>query len=198
MPSLSEIIAALYGALRLGRFDPRGLSYFVATVEGFWRSFFAAILVAPIFSVTVLVQFADAEITAPRMAFGVVEVLAYVVSWLAYPVVIEWLTRQLKCRDRFLAYMTAYNWSAVVQHVIIGTIILLAGTEALPSSLGQIVWITGTIYLLAYVWFIARIALAVRPLAASAIVAVDLLLSFLIGSIAAAIENALVQLPVTQ
>ena len=43
MISLREVITALYGAYRLARFDPGGLGFYEVTVQGFWRSFFAAV-----------------------------------------------------------------------------------------------------------------------------------------------------------
>ncbi len=38
MISAQEATTALYGALRLARFDPSGMDFFEQTKTGFWRS----------------------------------------------------------------------------------------------------------------------------------------------------------------
>ena len=42
IPTTREIVFGLYGAWRLAHLDRGGLGYFDASVEGFWKSFFAA------------------------------------------------------------------------------------------------------------------------------------------------------------
>jgi len=49
VPSAREMMYALYGAYRLARFDAGGMRYFDASIDGFWRSFFAAVLIAPFY-----------------------------------------------------------------------------------------------------------------------------------------------------
>lgn len=197
MPSLNETVASLYGAWRLARFDPRGLTCFNATPAGFWRSFFAALLVAPLYAIELWAPFEEAG--APRtVTFALLEAIAYAVSWLAYPVALEMIARALGCRQRFLIYMTAYNWSAVVQHLIIAAIVLLTSVGILPLPIGEVIWLVATIYLLAYAWFIARSALAIRPLTASGLVALSVALDILIASVASTIEATLMQLPAAQ
>ena len=56
MVTSREVVAALYGAYRLARFDPSGLALFDATIAGFSRSFFAAVLVAPVYLVLLLIR----------------------------------------------------------------------------------------------------------------------------------------------
>ena len=43
-----QIARGIRGALLLARFDARGMEYFDLSVEGFWDSFFGAVLAAPI------------------------------------------------------------------------------------------------------------------------------------------------------
>jgi hypothetical protein len=47
MPNQEEVLRSIYGAYRLAWLDRSGMSQLNLSVEGFWRSFFAAILVAP-------------------------------------------------------------------------------------------------------------------------------------------------------
>ena len=47
MIGVSDLAAGLRGALRLARFDARGLEQFDNTPRGFWRSFVVALLILP-------------------------------------------------------------------------------------------------------------------------------------------------------
>ena len=66
------------GALRLAQMDRGGLAFFDRSVAGFWRSFYAAALVLPIYILTLLL--------IDRMPTDVgawaLEGIAYAVSWL--------------------------------------------------------------------------------------------------------------------
>lgn len=97
---LNEATASLLGAYRLAHFDPRGMSCFNTSVEGVWRSFLAAVIVAPLFAVLLAVVYPTMD-PAPDVArFVIVEIEGYVVSWVAYPLVIAWMTQRLGCWDR--------------------------------------------------------------------------------------------------
>ena len=61
MPPKQEIVASLYGAWRLMRLDPTGMTYFNLSADGFWRSFFAAVIVAPAYVLFVVVGLATAH-----------------------------------------------------------------------------------------------------------------------------------------
>lgn len=183
IPSLREIVASLYGSWRLARFDRTGMAYFDKTVEGFWRSFFAAILVAPLYAVMLGVRYAAAGEPGDPMRYGLVEALSYLVSWFAYPVVMLSLTEALDCRDRFVGYMVAYNWALVLQNLVLVPVAMLGALSVFSSDLATLIWLVAVIAVLVYLWFIARAGLAVPPLTAVGIISVDVLLSLLISVI---------------
>ena len=58
---------SIYGAYRLARLDAAGMSYFDTSVAGFWRSFFAAVIIAPFYAMLLAIRFpiiaADADPT---------------------------------------------------------------------------------------------------------------------------------------
>jgi hypothetical protein len=119
------------------------------------------------------------------LRFGLVESIAYVLSWVAYPVVVEWLTRRLGCRDRFEGYLAAYNWSMVLQNAAVFPITILVGLGLLPLPVGQLLWFGVFLAILLYVFLIARTALAVPTGTAAGLVLLDVLLSALIDGVAA-------------
>lgn len=186
MLTTRELVASLYGAYRLARLDPRGLDFFDSSPAGARRSFFAAAIIAPFYALTLAVGRPDGgDIDALR--FGVVEGIAYVLSWVAYPVLVEWLTRLLGCRERFEAYLAAYNWSMVLQNAVVFPITILAGIGVLPPQIGQVLWFGVFLLILLYVGFIARAALEVTPATAAGLVLLDVLSSALIDGIAGAL-----------
>jgi len=184
MPPLSETVSALYGALRLARFDAGGTAYFNATVEGFWRSFFAAVLVLPLFAALVISRYPpQANLDVEPLRFLLVEGVTYVIAWVAYPVVMISLTRALGCWERFVPYIVAYNWCAVWQNLVLVPIALLANAGVLPGDVATILYLTALGYVLVYTWFVARAALELPPFTCAALVILDFALSVVITTI---------------
>lgn len=180
---VSEAIVSLYGAWRLARLDSRGLEVFDKTPAGAIRSFYAAVLVAPMYAAVVLMLPA-AHAGSGGIRWLLVETIAYVVSWLAYPVVVEQLTRSMGCRERFEGYLSAYNWSMVLQNAVLLPIAGLTALDVLPGDLIQILWLIAIVAIMVFLWFIARTALQVSAFVAAGLVLLDELLSLLIDGIA--------------
>lgn len=183
MLSKRELVASIYGAYRLARFDASGLGYFDTSPAGARRSFYAAAMVAPFYALMLAVGGVP-EGTNP-LRFAVVEAIAYVLSWVAYPVLVEALTRSLGCRDRFDGYLTAYNWSMVLQSAAFLPVTVLAGLGILPAQVVQVLWFGIFLAVLLYVGFIARTALEVTPITAAGLVLLDVLLSAFIDGVGA-------------
>jgi hypothetical protein len=189
MVSTRELIISLYGAWRLARLDPRGFACFDASAEGARRSFWAAALVAPLYAVMLVAgSHGDHDDT---LRYYVVETIAYSITWTAYPVLAEWLTQLLGCRERFEGYLVAYNWSMVVQNAAILPVAILAALGALPAEAAQTMWLIVFLLILVYLTFIARIALAVSPITAAGLVILDVLLSALIDAIAGGMSGGM-------
>jgi hypothetical protein len=177
----AHVATALYGAFRLALFDKEGLRYFEATVDGFWRSFFAAILVAPLYAVMMALR--AAEIDAGTSGL-ILDGLAYVVNWLAFPVVMLSMVRVLDREGRYLGYIVAYNWAAVLQNAVYLPIAILILTGILPTEAGGFLSLLALGWVLLYSGYIAHVGLNITPLAAGGIVAVDLLLGVIINGLA--------------
>jgi hypothetical protein len=95
-----------------------------------------------------------------------------------------WVTRQLDRFEHFIRYIVAYNWAAVLQNALFIPINMLWITEVLPPDVGFILWLIAFSLILAYLWFIARVALALAPMAAASIVGIDLVLNVMISAVA--------------
>jgi hypothetical protein len=184
VPSTSEISAALNGGIRLARLDAGGLNFFDRTVDGFWRSFFAAILIAP---AHVLLMVISHEIPGDADSVRViaVEAIAYLIRWLAYPAAMLIAVDMLGRRARFFDYMVPYNWSNIPQIVLL-VIVTGLGT-VLPEMLGQALQIVALISVLIYEGFIAKVGLMISVTAAVALVLLDLVIGLSISVVTSAL-----------
>src|SRR5690606_28113057 len=137
MPDRGEVLSGLFGAYRLAWFDPSGMAHFNLTVVGFWRSFFAAVWVAPAYAILVGMQLA-AETEEFNLALVfLVEAIAYVLAWAAFPLAAVVLTRLLGLDRNYVALIVAVNWTAVLQTGAFLAVVLLA--LVLPQGLGTLV-----------------------------------------------------------
>src|SRR5579871_4694246 len=135
LPPWVEVQLAMGGALRLACGDRRGLGFFDASIEGFWRSFRAAAICYPLY-LLLLVFDLEPSVWQRHGAVTIVSVrtIAYVIAWVGYPLLALPLTRWLGREQRFLAFMVAYNWSQVPQTLLFVLIGIDAATGLLPAS----------------------------------------------------------------
>jgi hypothetical protein len=184
MLTVREASTALYGAFRLARLDAGGLSFFDASVDGFWRSFYAALLVAPLYLLLVLVRYVTEFGEASSVRYVLVESIAYAISWLAFPVLMDVVSGFLGRRERYIRYIVAYNWAAVLQNALYLPIVIFGITGAIPQGAASTLAVVALALIFAYIWFITRSALAVPGPTAAGIVVADFLLSVLIQATA--------------
>ena len=186
MISLSEVFRALYGAYRLARLDPGGLRYFDITDRGFWRSFFAAGLVAPLYLILLLIRHSNLPESIALFRFIALESIAYVIAWVAFPLLMASLTRMLDCDKFYIGFIVAYNWAAVLQNFLYIPIAILAAAGILSIPLSNTLGLIALALIVVYVWFVTRIALEVAAGMAAGIVGLDFMLNVFINVFAEA------------
>lgn len=181
MSLAAEAVRSLYGAYRLARRDPMALSYFDLTRGGAVRSFTAALLVAPFQFVMVLLGDAPQALGVSPFRFWAVHIITYVMIWTAFPLIMWEVTAAIGRRQRFFAYVTVYNWAAVLQDaaIILISVLSMLGSGGQPGP-GSVLSIIVFGLVLLYLWYIARTALSVEAPIAVAIVVLDVVISFLI------------------
>lgn len=184
----AEAWLALTGALRLARGDAKGLAYFDASEQGFWQSFRAAALCYPLYLILLAfpIEIGTPEAIDPVRQL-VVETIHYVISWVAFPLLMLPLVDRLQRRNRFFGFMVAYNWCQLPQMVVF-TIVALAGATGLLSAEGVLIadLVVG-IAALVYEWYIARVALAVSRPQAVVVIVVDIALATLLTHVSTAL-----------
>jgi hypothetical protein len=184
----TEVQLAVGGALRLAIGDRRGLGFFDASIDGFWRSFRAALICYPLYLLLLGLRIAAPRWTASGTGrIVLVETIAFVISWVAFPLLILHVSRWLGREHRFLAFTVAYNWSQIPQTALFALIAVDAAIGLVTPSTAHVAQLLAVAAVLVYEWYIARVALSVSGAQASVVVMVDLLLAAVIGRVTEAL-----------
>ncbi len=185
-----EATRSIYGAWRLARADPGGMSFFDRSALGAARSFYAAILLLPFFIVLEATRFSEELAALPLGPWLLVEILSYIISWTAFPVVMIQLSRLIGREHRYFDFLVAYNWSSIIQVGIYFPVAVLGGLEVLPESVTSVLILLVTIAVLVYQWFVTRTSLEIEGGLAAGLVLADLILAILITRYADAMIGA--------
>jgi hypothetical protein len=190
MLSAAEIGPALYGAWRLAHFDAGGMRYFDRSLTGFWRSFQVAVLAAPFAAMLIALHLADMKIAGgwPRIVLG--ETIAYVIGWVAFPLLAFYLARLIEREAEYVGFIVAYNWSSLIQLAVLLPSFALAQSGVLPVALAQATVLAAQVFALVYEWFVVRTALRLPGFGAAGVVAIDLIVSVLVNGIADLLVHA--------
>ena len=180
---IGEIVSALYGSLRLAFGDKNGTNYFNTSHLGFWRSFTAAIIVAPIFILFLNVRYIVSDSDINFFRFVSIYATAYVIGWIVFPLVINYITGILGNGEKFVSYIVMYNWASVLQNFIYLPFAIIVEAHLIYGTASTIIGLCllGLVFL--YTSFITKTVLEVSNSIAAAIVVLDLILSVIISSI---------------
>jgi len=175
---------ALAGSLRLARGERGGLSFFDRSLDGFWRSFRAAVICYPLYLVLLSMRVSVADWQrSGGWRIVVAETIGYVIAWVAFPLMMLTVTRWIGRAHRFFDFMVPYNWCQVPQSALFVLIGLVSAGGALGVRVSAAIEIGAAIATLVYEWFIARVALSTTGLVAVFVVLLDLVLGALINRI---------------
>ncbi|MEE8559938.1 MAG: hypothetical protein V3S88_04435 [Alphaproteobacteria bacterium] len=180
MITAREATFALYGAYRLARVDPGGLGYFDATIEGFWRSFYAALLVAPAYVIVLALDLGARPAAAGPARLVLVEGIAYVISWTAFPLAMVYFAQKLDRGRHYIRYIVAHNWAAVLAMAVL----LPATAVAASAAAAEALRLLAIIAIFVYQWYIVRTALEITGGQAAAVVVLSLILDIFVAVIA--------------
>ena len=183
--ALTYVRESLAGALLVMRGRPEGLGRLDLSLAGFWRSFAALILVLPLAFIPewsmadVIAEEGEVPPGLPDSIFSACFIS--VVDWLAFPLLFAFLARPLGLSDRYVPFIVARTWSAVVLAAVNALVALPYGLGL--ASLGVTTFLVfGALGLTLYLAYqVARVALAVPATSASLVVAVEFALSLVIG-----------------
>jgi hypothetical protein len=186
--SLREISLGLFGAWRLAHLDARGMEYFDRSIEGFWRSFWAAAVTAPAYALIVALRLIERSTESDPLRVVLVETIGYAILWTAFPLASWYLLQALDKQDRYFGYIVAYNWASVLQVCVYLPVAALAASGGMPEAAMSLIALAATAVVVFYQYFIARTALQVDMPIAAGIVFLDLMLGILVQGVIITLE----------
>ncbi|MHA1599724.1 MAG: hypothetical protein ACTSW2_02775 [Alphaproteobacteria bacterium] len=181
---MRDIVYGIYGAWRLARLDRGGLVYFDRSAEGFWKSFFAAALVAPAYLILVTIDLAERETSAGALRLLIVHASAYTLGWTVYPIFTRAICQAIGRDNAYISFIVAFNWAQVIQMIVYLPIIVLSALGLIPEGLSALLHVFVYSIILAYQWFVTRTTLDISSFAAIGFIALDLVISIVITGMA--------------
>lgn len=176
---IEEIKRSLLGAWLLARGDVRGMELLDLSVEGFFRSFVAAVVAAPLYLVLLVDRYRSVGMPTGLGSIVSSEALGYLLGWIAFPLAAVPLTRLLGLGNRYVPLIVAGNWATVIQAGLFVVALLLSGL--LPVPVRSVLLLVATLALLVYQWFVIRTALETTGGTAAGVLAVSVLLDTIVS-----------------
>ncbi|MDX2102074.1 MAG: hypothetical protein SF002_06000 [Alphaproteobacteria bacterium] len=168
--------AAIAGALQLFRYNANGLRPFVPTVDGFWHSFWAMALTAPLFILTMAVGQPSQRTPIDPAGLWAGLGMIFILLWLLFPLVMVRLAGMIGREDRVVGFLVVNNWISVPANLL-QTAVAFASVLPLPAGVGEGLQMGVFLVLTVNRWWVTRLALGVTNLGAAGVVLLDLLLT---------------------
>ena len=190
----AEIQRSLGGAWKLFLGRPEGMRDLDTSMAGFWRSFQAILLVAPVYAVASQADWAALTAAYPEGAFDpgtfwFLKASTLALDWVTLPVILALLAGFLGIRDRYAAFIVARNWATVIAVLPFGVTSALALLGLLPGEAIIIPSLIALIFALRMSYVVARIALGAPVEVAIGYVVFDFLISLAIVRILARLSG---------
>lgn len=177
IPSKMEIAIALQATWRVALRDRAAAWMLDDSVSGVWKSFFVAVLIAPLY---VLVSVIRGYLDQPPQdvtAVIAIESAAYVAGWLVWPVISHEVARFFSVRNAWRRYVVAYNWSHVWIMLLQLPLLALSQSGLVSAESGGFAMVLTVLLVLAYRFLLARDILGIDRLAAMGVAFLDFVLS---------------------
>jgi hypothetical protein len=166
---------------------PEGLDRLDTSLEGFWRSFAAVILMAPFALLSLISEqpLIAASGGAASLSGGTLALngIALLVDWFAFPLIFAFVARPFGVGSRYVPFIVARNWASVIIGAMVAIIHALHLLGVLPSVLMPYALIVAVGVALRFSYVIVRTTLVVSATMAIPIVILDFLLSLMIWSV---------------
>ena len=190
MIRLAEVASGLYGAWLFARRRPDGLRLMDTSREGALRSFWAAAVALPAALPLVATRLSLFPPRADALDVVLVEAIAYVVGWTAFPVLAHVAARVAEREERYPALVAAYNWTSLAQVLVLLVAAPLTLSDVLPAALDAILEIGLRAALVAWLAFAIRTALDISWPAAIGLAVVEFALGLSIFRTVVSLEDA--------
>lgn len=132
---------ALTGVFRLSLHDAKGLSWFEMSADGFFRSFWAIGLAAPLYAYVLLGTLRAFEAmpdaggkTVSIGVFLALHALNFAGSSVVFLIAMIPLSRMLDLQGRYAAFGIAYNWGTLALHLVAAIPVLAFGAGLINAA----------------------------------------------------------------
>jgi hypothetical protein len=186
MISARDVRHALTGAVLLARGDRAGIAYFDDTPSGFWHSFWAAAVVAPVWLLLLAIAGPDTDAGPLRVVFA--EIVEYALLWTAFPLVLHEILARSGTDEHFCRYISAHNWASVI--IAPAMLVAIIIGMAVPLDILRFLPLLVIVSSLVYEWFMAKVTLEVSGATAAGIAAMDFFLGLMINLVVEALLAA--------
>ena len=185
----AEVVRSVRGAFRIAMLDADAPKWFNLSIEGFWRSFLAPVMLAPFYLGIILYDAgagaaaAGAEAAADAAepdGLVLLRVLSFALGWIAYPLAMIPIARMLQLGGAYVPYIIMWNWSAVPQAALM--VPALLAVEFMEPRAAGLLFMSAMLTVLFYGYLVARAGLRCAPATAAGVVVLDLVLSLLINA----------------
>ena len=114
------------------------------------------------------------------MWFACVKLFSYALAWAAFPLTMIWVSRFLRLSAHYISYIIAWNWSQLLQVVVILATTLLDASGILPIALSSALIMFSYIIVLVYACLVAKAGLYCNTFTAIGVVAFNVVLELFI------------------
>ncbi|MEC9345312.1 MAG: hypothetical protein VYB54_03730 [Pseudomonadota bacterium] len=187
VPSLPEIARALFATWRIARGDRGAVAYLPNTPDAVWKSFFAAVLLAPFWAVVIWAMATAAWADYEPLPVALINLASYAAAWLVWPVLSHEIARFGGCLDNWCRYVVAYNWSEIWIMMLRLPIVAVMAGGLLDTGPALLLWLVSLALVVGYRYLIAREVLGLGAAAAFGTAILEVLVSYAWG----AFENAM-------
>jgi hypothetical protein len=189
MGALAAVSNGIHAAFLLARGRADGLLRVEDDMAGAARSFWALLLCVPADLCLLLISWAvpgeggTVQVLASPARAIVLDLLVFVVGWLAFAVVSHRIAGALGRAELWPRYIAAWNWCNFAQQLLLlaSGLIALAGAPPWASQTADLVALGWALWL---EWFATRLALRLPGLPAAGLVAIDTLIGTLLLALA--------------
>ena len=172
IPTAQEIGRGIRGAWLIFRFEPTGLWQFDLTIRGFWRSFWAPVLMLPFYAALLAVLAGDLDVS---VLLGCAN---YVIMLVLWPIVVAWIARFFHLTAHYVPYVITNNWASVIALLLqVPAALMLAASGERTSFVVMALWFATQVVTFGYQFLITRVAFTAPAGLAAAMVLLELLLT---------------------
>lgn len=160
-----EVVQSLTGAWELFLDRPDAMRFFDVSADGFWRSFYAIILIVPAYALIAISE--RSRILAEPLVAAGFEGSIFVVNkgvtlafdWITLPIVLALAAPTLGVSRNYAAFIVARNWCAVLSIALFSVLHLMFLLGIAGSNAASIMALVLLVVVIRYNFLIARRAL---------------------------------------